>query len=250
MKEKEVVAITMLGNCTVTYEGQTLRDVDSVRENLSWNLLEYLVWNRERSIRPEELAAAFDAPAGEMSGNTCRVRLHRSRTLLEKVGLGHVRNGLLLYRKACISLNPQYSIESDTEQVEADYASLFDEKLSETDKLSRAMHAISQYEGKFLQNAQEQPWIVTLREHYNRLFAELAENAIRLMKKTGDYSQAEVLGRKMLLICPVNMELHLRLISALIRGKMIGEAVNQYTGLAVRLAHTDLMLPDFRELLA
>ena len=98
MDGNNTVVIRLLGRFSVEYCGRVLMEPEGVRESQSWRLLKYLCVNYKRATDMDELTKALCLDCGDVNvWNTIRVRLRRTRAILDRVGLGDTQNGLLLY---------------------------------------------------------------------------------------------------------------------------------------------------------
>ena len=112
-KENDVVRIRLLGH--VEIENEQGKVSETGREYASsFRLMKYLLLHCRKDI---SLAEAVETAFPGQSEQNVRVYLNRARKELDPIGLGG-KKGFLLFKDGDFVLNPDYTLEVDTEQVD------------------------------------------------------------------------------------------------------------------------------------
>ena len=89
---QEKIAITMLGGFTMSCAGRSVSD-SAGRIHQVWNLLEYLIVNRDREVSRDELSEVlWDEEECENPQNALKNLVYRARGVLSDAGIGSARD--------------------------------------------------------------------------------------------------------------------------------------------------------------
>ena len=246
MKEENIVTVTMFGKFTISYQGKKISERVAPVENQSWRMLKYILVNAGRGITMEELAQELSAEGEEAAvANNLRVRLSRMRDILGDLGLGSVKNGLILFGDGQFWVNGDYQIVTDRDKIDWCYVSMADQKTPREGKLGEYIDGLACFNGIFLENSRNSFWIGKARAHYDKVYLQLLDFCMEAMAETGDYSRADVVLNGALRLKPWELDVHDRLLRGLLKQNRIAEAATYYAKLAVLFANTELRLPEF-----
>lgn len=145
------------GGFALSFGGLCLRD-DGSRSRKVWNLLSYLILNRERDLGVAELYQLLWQDKDEENPyGALKTLVFRVRRLLEEAGFP--ATAMVLSSKGIYRWNPQLSMKVDGEEFEhlskLCLAEAFD---METGKEQRKT-ALSLYKGEFLPGAGDAVWM-------------------------------------------------------------------------------------------
>lgn len=242
MREENVVTVTIFGTFTVSYQGKRISERIASVENQSWQMLKYLLVNAGRAVAAEEVTRELGLTGREDDVlNTLRVRLRRSRILLEELGLGSARDGLILYGDGQFWVNGDYRIDTDQQRIDRCYLSM----AAQVGGLEEYIEGLTCFGGSFLENSKASPWISEARAHYDKVYLQLLERCMEAMAQAEDFTRADAVWNSALRLKPRELAVHEKLLRGLLRKNRFAEAATYYSKLAVQLANTELKLPEF-----
>ena len=103
---QEKIVITMLGGFTMSCAGRSVSD-SAGRIHQVWNLLEYLIVNREREVSRDELSEIlWDEEECENPQNALKNLVYRARGVLSDAGIGAARD-LVIYHTGVPTAGPE-----------------------------------------------------------------------------------------------------------------------------------------------
>ena len=246
MGGENVVMVTIFGKFTVSYRDEKISERVAPVENQSWQLLKYLLVNAGRVVTTKEITRELTLTGREDDVlNTLRVRLRRSRILLEGIGLGSAKSGLIMYGDGQFWINRDYRIETDQQKIDQCYISMADQKTPRSGRLDEYMEGLACFGGHYLENSRNSPWISEARAHYDKVYLQLLDRCMETMAETGDFSRVDAVWNSALRIKPRELAVHEKLLRGLIHQNRIAQAATYYSKLAVQLANTGLELPEF-----
>lgn len=170
----DTLTVSFLGNFTIhrcmENESHFLTERDCSSRRI-WMFLQYLLAFHNKYVAQEEIIDILWDNADIVDPvNTLKTLLHRSRSLLERLGFSSGKD-ILLYRRGVYSWNPQLRIVTDIDRFDALCAD-FSEGNPQT-ALDAALQAIRLYQGDFLPNACGSPWTVSIRTYYHNKYLRL-----------------------------------------------------------------------------
>ena len=233
---KGTVYVTMLGTFSLSFQGAQVREPLS-RETLHWQLLKYLVENRDRAVGQQELVRVLWRPEdfGPDVCGTIRVRLRRLRESLGPIGLSDSRAGLVLYAQDKYFLNSDYPLELDVQRLRALCRLAGNGMLPAAERLNACREALALCDGPYLERSASALWLEAGRKETAAQFRSLALAAMDLGRQERDLSLGGLLSARVLRMAPEDEELNTRLMIFLMDQGCTAEAVNHYAQL-VRMA--------------
>lgn len=162
----------------------------------SLQLLMAIVSMGGKNVRNERIKDKLWPDAeGDKAQSAFTSALSRLRTLLGKDTVIQVHDGL-------ISLNPNYCrVDIWTFEQLADLAKKKNNSVhgdADEESLSIAEKALNIYDGPFLSGAEDQPWIIPMREQLSQRYRRLVLSAGNRLEKSGKWDRAAALYRKAL----------------------------------------------------
>ena len=202
-KENDVVQIRLLGH--VEIENEKGKVTETGREYASsFRLMKYLLLHCRKDIPFAEVVETVFP--GHLESNV-RVYLNRARKELDPIGLGG-KKGLLRFADGDFVLNPDYTLEVDTEQVDALVYQIEKCPLEDPTGLSLCMKALKLFRGPLFENTKDIPWAEEAREHYQSAFRIIAASTLERSKVLGVEDAIPLLARKAALIRPDDLALN------------------------------------------
>ena len=223
--------ICMLGEFSLRFGENTISDNHN-RAKKVWQLLAYLICQKERNVPRHELIQLLwgdDSSSGNPE-NTLKITFHRARALLDQLWptAGH---DLILRQDGCYKWNTEIPAEIDFEQFEA----LSHREGSEEECLQGMLSALSLYQGDFLPKLSSEPWIIPISTHFHNLYIQTILAVCPLLSARGRHQDAIDICRHAILLEPYHEPLHQQLMRSLLdMGDQKG-AIAVYDTLSQRL---------------
>ncbi len=227
----ERIKIRTLGEFSLEANGILLSD-GGTRSRKAWNLLAYLLCNREHSIPQRKLIELLWNNDSNSSNpeNALRITLHRLRSMLDQLWAGAGRE-LILYKDGGYCWNPDFEVDLDYERFEA----LCLGKIPEEQQLDYYLQALDLYKGIFLPNYSSELWVIPLATHFHNLYLQLSMETGELLAQQQLYDKAISICRQAVNAEPYHEQLHqlfIRLLGS--KGDQKG-ATEVYEALSKRL---------------
>lgn len=212
----ETIEIQMLGGFRIAAEGAEVGD-SSFRTRQLWNLLEYLITFRNKTISNDELIAVlWPDESSENPSNALKNLVYRIRTIFREQNIPYARD-LILSRHGCYGWNNTIPCRIDCELFESLYKQAGKSDLPEAQRISFYRQAIALYKGDFLPNSGYEEWTVPLTAYYHGLYLKCVYALGELLLKTQQYEEAEAVCNRALLIDQFEEQVHGMLITALMK---------------------------------
>lgn len=226
----ETIQIRMLGEFSLHTGNCSISDTGS-RSRKVWNLLAYLICNRDRCISQQKL---MDLLWGEDSASTnpenaLRITLHRLRALLDQLWPGAGRE-LILRREGGYCWNGDVPLELDWERFDS-----LCQTARNQGQLTAALEALALYQGEFLPKQASEMWVVPISAHFQNQFLMTTLEAAALLSAEGRHAEAAGLCRAAAVTEPYHEPLHQQLMQALAASGDPKGAAAVYEGLSRRL---------------
>lgn len=219
--------VTTLGEFTISYKNRKVYD-QSNRSKKPWNLLEYLVTNRDRSVGQEELMGLlWDEDESDNPQGALKVLLHRVRKSIESI---MPENGeeLIQLKKGEYSWNADVTTYVDIDEFEELLKEAENETYSVDERAELYSKAIALYKGDFLTRNTES-WVITYAAYYHKLYIAAVKSLIAIYYEQQRYEEIIVLCRKALSIEKLDDKLYFELIKALYKSGQQSEALREYS---------------------
>ena len=191
----EMLKISMLGELTLRYGDQCLREADN-RSRRVWSLLALLICHRGQTISQYKLIESLWGEGADTANpeNTLRLLLHRTRSLLDQLYPGAGRE-CILRKDGSYCWNPQIPMELDFERFET----LCQRRRgSDEERLQDVLEALTLYQGEFLSKQSSDSWVIPVCTHFQNLFLQLCQEGAQLLQQAQRYEEAAAVCRRCL----------------------------------------------------
>jgi DNA-binding SARP family transcriptional activator len=217
--------VNMLGEFSISCGDKIIRDKDA-RSKKVWNILERLIFYRDREIQKEELIEILWANERlDDPGNALKTLLYRVRSTIEELGFDSGKS-VVRYKHGAYSWNRDIEMLVDTEEFER-YIRLAESSDGEHDKLELLLKALSFYKGDFLPASASELWVIPISSYFHSLYVNLLGNTIPLLSEAARYEEIVELCRHAVDIDPYDEHLHYIMIRSLIAAGS-GQAAYQH----------------------
>lgn len=189
MGAQEKGSLDTFGGFALSFEGLCLRD-DENRSKKVWNLLSYLILNRERDLGVAELYQMLWQDKDEENPyGALKTLIFRVRRLLEEAGFPAA--AMVLSSKGIYRWNPDWDMKVDAEEFERLSGLCLREDFDMEAGKEQWKEAIALYKGEFLPGAGSVTWVMEKREHCRSLYKKLVRKACLWLLETRQYKEAE-----------------------------------------------------------
>lgn len=230
--------IKMLGEFSLRNGEAEIND-GANRSRKIWLLLAHLIYNRSRTIPPEELIELLwsNEESSTNPGNALKTMFHRLRNMLDELG-GQGGRELILRREGTYAWNTDISLELDVEQFDA-LCQQGATARAEEEKLNIWLQALALYKGDFLDKMSSEPWVVPIAAYFHNLYVQTALRALPMLESRERWADAAELCKAALVHEPYLEELYSHLMTAYLRQGLSQSAVKVYESMS------ELLLSNF-----
>lgn len=227
----QVIHITMLGKFQITVGDITITNAGS-RTHQIWNLLEYLIAFRNKTISQEELIEAL-WPDGMSNSpvNALKNLVYRTKQMFAAQNI-HFSRDLIVFNRGTYKWNNHINCTVDTEEFEQLYRKSTEILISPSEKIEACRRAIMLYTGSFLPDSSYETWVVPLVGYYRAIYFKCVRLCVELLEKAGRYEEVCNICEKAVVIDPYEEVPHKYLILALARQNNHPAALAHYNYVA------------------
>ncbi len=237
LSEKKVVdngavnslQIYTFGQFTIKRGGKVLSE-NSKRSSKPWELLKYLLTQREKRVLPETILDAL-WPEQEYSDpkRAVRTMVSRLRQILDSAKTCEEDSSHISLAQGCYKWNNSLDYWLDAEAFEA---LCYQAHQLSRDNLEEAIEtyheALSLYKGDYLPESSYYEWVLPVRNYYSRIYLRSVLEMAELLKKKQDHNRIIKITENALLIEPYEEEFHLRFMEALLETGKPKQALAHY----------------------
>lgn len=229
------VYVNMLGGFNITIGENMVSDNMSRSSNI-WNLLGYIIVNRDKLIPQDELITLL-WPDEETSNpaNALKTVLYRTRGVLSP-RFGN-DNQLILSDKGSYSWNPSFSCTVDAEEFAHLIRIASNKELGMDSRMELYSKALSMYKGDFIPKLSGQLWVIPLATYYRSIYVEGVLTYGDLLLYIGNYNELAKICYDAIQIEPFDERIHRLLMLSLIRQGKSNHALNHYDKVTEILYH-------------
>lgn len=223
----EKIDIRMLGRFSIT-QGQLSISDSFNRTHQLWNLLEYLIAFRSKTVSQEELISVlWPDESSENPANALKNLIYRIRTTFGGYGFPFARD-MILFHRGSYHWNNALDCVVDVEEFDrliAEGAACADDAER---RISYYTKAIALYEGDFLPGSGCEEWVISLSACYRSKYFSCVFETLELLMERRQYEEARQIAENALVVDPFEERAHIYLIQALIRQEKQGQALEHY----------------------
>lgn len=220
------VNITMLGSFTLKCSGRTLTD-EANRSLKLWGVLAYLLLHRDRCVPQAELMEQFwPEEDGSNPANALKTLLYRVRSMLEP--LFDPGTDPILSRRGGYGWNSALPCWLDLDAFSAFCRQGEDTALSAQQQLAACRQADALYRGDFLPKLSGFLWTISLSAHYRELYLRNVKTLSALLDAQECYDEIIAVCTRASELDPLDEELYLLLIRALLHQGKNTAALSRY----------------------
>lgn len=218
------VQVSCLGTFSIS-NGQAVLTDEINRSMKLWNVLCYLIMHRDRDVPQSELIELFwNEENSANPTNALKTLLYRVRAMLEPV-FGDAEP--ILSRHGAYGWNPQVRCELDIDAFESLCARA--QSTDSPDKQLRAYRqAVAIYKGDFLPKLGGQLWVVPIAARYHLMYLSAVKRLAQLLCQKESFEEMHRVCVQASELEPLDEQLHILIITALLRQGKHNAALNHY----------------------
>lgn len=214
-----------------------------------WNVLCYLIVNRDRLVSQSELIDVFWADDDKSNpASALKTLISRLRNLLESIFTKDL-NPIISARSA-YRFNPEIKCVLDIESFEELYKKSVDTNINIADKTEFYKKALDLYKGQLLPRISNESWIIPLAVRYSNMYLEIVKGYASILYNSGDYQQMNNICSKANSLAPLDEGINICLIRSMLKLGNVSGALKHYQT-ATDLLYRNLGVKpcdEFREL--
>ena len=237
------IYVSMLGTMWITWNGQSITEKDS-RSRKTWLLLAYLIHERSRHIKQQEIIRLLWDEKEEQTNpqGSLKTALHRLRSMLNKLNesAGHQ---LILRQDSSYAWNPQYELEYDVEIFETLYRETIAAQEDDI-RLAHCLQAVRLYQGDYLPLLSQEPWVQQISAKYHAMYLELVKTAVSILESRSQIRDVVEICQQALKIEPFDEDLFESLLRGLLETDQCEAAAEAYEQLNSQLLATFGTMPS------
>ncbi len=217
----------MLGDFSLSYNGHCLFG-DKVRSKQLWNLLEYLLVNRNREVSSERIMQALWPDDDiEDPANALKNLVYRLRNMLKKSL--HISSGdIIVYNHGTYVWNSTFPCKIDVDVLESAYESIHNNPIDAQNLRKKYNEIIKIYRGGFLPQSSYKDWVIPLAVYYQRIYMETVDKYCQLLLMEKDFSAIQEICLHAISMDPFIEINHALLIKSLIGAHNYDKALDHY----------------------
>lgn len=219
--------IEMFGGFRLAAGGKQITDSVN-RTHQVWNLLEYLIANRAKSISQEELVDVL-WPDGDSSSpaNALKNLIYRIRIILQEYGIPNARD-VIRYTRGSYGWDARFPCRVDTEQFEELIREAEKEGRADEERIASYSRVLALYKGDFLPGSSYEEWVVPLSGYYRAMYQKAVNRVCALLMQKQRYAEVVAICEKATAVDPFEESPHRYLIAALLRQNKQAAALQHY----------------------
>lgn len=227
LEQDAVININMLGQFQITV-GDCVINNSSKRTNQLWNLLEYLIAFRNKTISQEELISAlWSEDTIENPANALKNLVYRVRTVFSSHNLSFAKD-IITFKRGTYHWNNKLKCKVDTEEFEQLYRRSTEVLLSNNEKKECYRKAILLYKGNFLPDSSHLAWVIPLAGYYRSIYFKCVNKLVELLINENAYDEIINICEQAIIIDPYEELPHKYLIESLVLQNKHTAALNHY----------------------
>lgn len=224
--QANTMTISFLGGFCMEMGGNILTD-EINRSKKLWNVLAYLIYNRERHISQNELIELFwQEDNSSNPANALKTLLFRARAVLEPI-FGP-EPSLIVSQRGAYSWNHEILCETDIDQFAEMCRQAQLREKSADERISLYRGAVEFYRGDFLPRLADQLWVVPISARYHMMYLDTVKALSALLESNGNYKEMSELCIRGSEMDPLDEELHILIVRAYIRQGKEAAALAHY----------------------
>ncbi|SFQ07148.1 DNA-binding transcriptional activator of the SARP family [Lachnospiraceae bacterium XBB1006] len=211
----ETLQLCLLGQFELSINDVVISESER-HSSLLWNLLAYLITNRNRQISHSELIENLwnnDTSSNPLS--SLKTALNRLRKQLAPIG--EIAGELILSSRGAYQFNPSIPVIADVDIFKEEFLLGMDTQQSIEDRIFHLQKACTVYKGDYLPLHKDELWLSPMVTNLHLTFREATLTLFSLLDEKKDYASLLPVISRALMIDPLEEVFHCELIEVLMK---------------------------------
>lgn len=226
------LVVNMFGDFTIKFGDQIVSDTEN-RSRKLWFLLAYIIYNRHRVVKPNELIEVLwgENESGANSVGALKTLFYRARSVLDTLWDGAGKQ-LILNQSNGYTWNPDFEPNLDYERFD-ELCKLIDS--SEDVLLDETMELLKIHRGQFLNRLSSELWVIPISTYYHNAYVSNLLRVLPLLLDAHRYDEVIDFCHTAVMLEPYNEDIHCYYMRAYIECGSQKRAIELYQKLSDRL---------------
>ncbi len=224
--------VNVFGEFTIRAGDQSISGGDNRAKKL-WFLLAYLIYNRHRVVKQNELIDLLwsESEKGSNPSGALKTLFYRVRSLLDKLWDGAGKQ-LILCQPAGYMWNPEYPVTLDCEEFDK-----LNERITQSNDLALedTLKLLRLHNGEFLQELSSELWVMPIATYYHNAYIYNLLRILPTLLENRQYEDIVDFCQKAVVLEPYHEELYCYYMRAYIALGKQKSAIDVYQNLSDRL---------------
>lgn len=226
-EEKQPIYITMLGKFEIAV-GDTVITNSLTRTRQLWNLIEYLIAFRNKTISQDELIATlWPDDSSDNPASALKNLVYRARTAFSAQAVPFAKE-MIVFSRGTYRWNNELDCVVDIEKFEQLYRCSTEMFISTNERIECCRSAIALYTGNFLPDSSGEEWVIPLVSYYRSIYFKCVKKIVELLAKENLYDEIYSICQKAITIDPYEELPHKYVILALAKQNNHAAALSHY----------------------
>jgi DNA-binding SARP family transcriptional activator len=227
----DAIQVRFLGNFQICI-GDVVVNKTASRARRPWNLLQYLMVHRNKTVTRQQLIEAlWPDETSEQPDKALKNLVYRVRTAFAAKNIPYAQE-VVLYHAGNYHLNNDLPWVFDFEQAEAYFEQARAPGLTADEKVKLDLKAIELYRGDFLAEQVYEDWVLPYNTYYRSQFFKCVNYTLNVLIAEGHNETIEFVCNRAIEIDPFEESLHLAYMNALVSQGKKSTALAHYNKLA------------------
>jgi DNA-binding SARP family transcriptional activator len=226
-EQADMIRVNMLGGYRSVIGDKVFCD-NATRTGQVWNLLEYLIVFRHKTISHGELIQSlWPESDNEDPANALKNLIYRIRSVFIQAGVPFGKD-MIISKRGSYCWNNDLPCVVDVEEFERLSREAAEKKRPAEERIDRYLQAIALYKSEFLPGSCYEEWVVPLSDYYRTIYFKCVHSVLELLTEAGRYAEAQAICEKALIIDQFEEQVHKYLLYALARQGSHNKAMAHY----------------------
>ncbi|MDR2909583.1 MAG: SARP family transcriptional regulator [Oscillospiraceae bacterium] len=222
-----LIQVNMFGGLSIRVGEVTIKDSSS-RSYQLWNLLEYLIAFRHKTISPEEMYdALWSEDDIENPASALKNLVYRIRSVFGGYDVPFAKS-IISYSGGTYQWNNNIPCIVDIEEFEALHKKASNPSQPLEFRIDNYLSAIELYRGDFLAASNYKNWVVPVSSYYKSMYFKCVYEVLRLLAEQERFAEVEMICQKALMVDQFEETAHKYLILSLSRQGQQSRAIAHY----------------------
>lgn len=199
-----------------------------------FTLFRFLITHRNRLLSVESIEEnLWEDREYQDSKNAIKGQIFRLRKILKEISFELCQNELeefmeLVFKNGCYMLKLKGNYFLDIEEFQKNAEVIKNYISVDEENLRIRMNTLELYKNHFIDNLPSDQWILPIRNYYKRLYIDLVESTVMILKKLNNTKEILFILEKAMLIEPLEESFHVEFIDVLVKQGKYKEALEHY----------------------